>query len=156
MPEHERQETFDGAAIAKALHADATAVTDPAFGKGQHFQVERDKTFLSLDTFPEAGVSRITTNGARIEPFGGMPPTVEEEGVVFLQKDADHEHVSLALHPDGAITMGYQVDTGPASVAGIPRDPALRGRGLPRSRLPITTTARFALLMPALTSYSRS
>ncbi|MFD8750192.1 single-stranded DNA-binding protein [Kitasatospora sp. NPDC059577] len=124
MPEHERQANFDGAAIAKALNTDATPVSDPAFGKGQHFQVESEKTFLSLDTFPETGVSRITTKGARIELFGGLPPTVEEEGVVFLQKDADHEHASLALHPDGAITMGYQVDTGPAPVAGLPDEEA--------------------------------
>ncbi|MBP0452639.1 hypothetical protein J5Y04_24295 [Kitasatospora sp. RG8] len=120
MPEHERQANFDGAAIAKALHADATAVSDPTFGKGQHFQVQSENTFLSLDTFPETGVSRITTKGARTELFGGTVPTVEEEGVVFLHKDADHEHATVALYPDGAITIGYQVDTGPAPVAGLP------------------------------------
>ncbi|KFF96128.1 hypothetical protein IQ62_38155 [Streptomyces scabiei] len=97
-------------------------MTDPAYGEGQHFQVRSNGTFLSLDTFPERGVSRITTKGARIELFGGSLPHVEDEGIVFMQKDADHEHSTVALHPDGALTLGYQVDTGPASVAGLPDD----------------------------------
>ncbi|MCX4820238.1 hypothetical protein OG883_10025 [Streptomyces sp. NBC_01142] len=77
--------TFDEQAVAKALGTKAQEVTDPAYGQGQHFQVRSDKIFLSLDTFPEAGVSRITTKGARIELFGGSLPTVEDEGVVFLR-----------------------------------------------------------------------
>ncbi|MEU0214334.1 single-stranded DNA-binding protein [Streptomyces sp. NPDC006265] len=97
-------------------------MTDPAYGEGQHFQVRSDNAFLSLDTFPEAGVSRITTMGARIELFGGTLPTVEDEGIVFMRKDAEHEHSTVALHPDGALTLGYQVDTGPASVPGLPDD----------------------------------
>ncbi|WP_327727125.1 hypothetical protein OG250_07390 [Streptomyces sp. NBC_00487] len=114
--------TFDGQAVAKALGTKAQEVTDPAFGQGQHFQVRSDEAFLSLDTFPESGVSRITTKGARIELFGGSLPTVEDEGIVFLQKDADHEHSTVALHSDGALTLGYQVDTGPTSVPGLPDD----------------------------------
>ncbi|MFJ9868074.1 single-stranded DNA-binding protein [Streptomyces sp. NPDC101165] len=114
--------TFDEQAVAKALGTKAQEVTDPAYGQGQHFQVRSDKAFLSLDTFPEAGVSRITTKGARIELFGGMLPAVEDEGIVFLQKDSDHEHSTVALHSDGALTLGYQVDTGPTSVAGLPDD----------------------------------
>jgi len=114
--------TFDGQAVAKALGTEASPVTDPAYGDGQHFQVRSDKTFLSLDTFPESGVSRITTKGARIELFGGSLPTVEEEGVVFLRKDAQQEHSSVVLHPDGGVTVGYMVDTGPAPIAGLPDD----------------------------------
>ncbi|MEV0170673.1 hypothetical protein AB0I00_06035 [Streptomyces sp. NPDC050803] len=114
--------TFDGQAVAKALGTKAQEVTDPAYGDGQHFQVRSDKAFLSLDTFPAAGVSRITTKGARIELFGGMLPAVEDEGIVFMQKDQDHEHSTVALHPDGALTLGYQVDTGPLSVPGLPED----------------------------------
>ncbi|MFH0521838.1 single-stranded DNA-binding protein [Streptomyces sp. M41] len=114
--------TFDQEAVAKALGTKAQEVTDPAYGEGQHFQVRSDKAFLSLDTFPEVGVSRITTKSARIELFGGSLPQVEDEGVVFLQKNQDHEHSTVALHPDGALTLGYQVDTGPASVAGLPDD----------------------------------
>ncbi|MEU9573729.1 single-stranded DNA-binding protein [Streptomyces massasporeus] len=114
--------TFDEQAVAKALGTKAQEVTDPAYGDGQHFQVRSDKAFLSLDTFPEAGVSRITTKGARIELFGGMLPAVEDEGIVFMKKDADHEHSTVALHPDGALTLGYQVDTGPVSVSGLPDD----------------------------------
>lgn len=112
--------TFDEQAVAKALGTKAQEVTDPAYGAGQHFQVSSDKAFLSLDTFPEAGVSRITTKSARIELFGGSLPHVEDEGIVFLQKDQEHEHSTVALHPDGALTLGYQVDTGPVSVAGLP------------------------------------
>ncbi|MEE4595781.1 single-stranded DNA-binding protein [Streptomyces sp. DSM 41524] len=119
MAERE-QHTFDKTAVAKALGAQASPVTDPAFGEGQRFQVRSDKAFLSLDTFPESGVSRITTKGARIELFGSSLPTVEDEGIVFMQKDADHEHSTVALHPDGALTFGYQVDTGPAEVPGLP------------------------------------
>ncbi|MHB9857744.1 hypothetical protein [Streptomyces sp. YIM S03343] len=114
--------TFDQQAVAKALGTKAQKVTDPAYGDGQHFQVRSDKAFLSLDTFPEAGVSRITTKGARIELFGGSLPHVEDEGIVFMQKDQDHEHSTVALHPDGALTLGYQVDTGPVSVSGLPQD----------------------------------
>lgn len=113
---------FDGEAVAKALGTKPQEVTDPAYGDGQHFQVQSDKAFLSLDTFPEAGVSRITTKGARIELFGGSLPHVEDEGIVFLQKDAEYEHSTVALHPDGALTLGYQVDTGPVSVPGLPGD----------------------------------
>ncbi|MFD6941283.1 single-stranded DNA-binding protein, partial [Streptomyces goshikiensis] len=80
------------------------------------------KRGLSLDTFPESGVSRITTKSARIELFGGMLPQVEDEGIVFFKKDSDHEHSTVAVHPDGAMTLGYQVDTGPASVPGLPQD----------------------------------
>ncbi|MFD8644358.1 hypothetical protein ACFV14_29120 [Streptomyces zaomyceticus] len=80
----------------------------------------RHKAFLSLDTFPEAGVSRITTKGARIELFGATPPAVEDDGIVLLQKDQEHEHSTVALHSDGALTLGYQVNTGPASAAGLP------------------------------------
>ncbi|MFE5295898.1 single-stranded DNA-binding protein [Streptomyces sp. NPDC056632] len=116
--------TFDEQAVAKALGTKAQEVTDPAYGEGQHFQVSSDKVFLSLDTFPEAGVSRITTKGARIELFGATPPAVEDEGIVFLQKDQEHEHSTVALHPDGALTLGYQVDTGPVSVSGLPDDVA--------------------------------
>lgn len=114
--------TFDEQAVAKALGTEASPVTDPAYGDGQHFQVRSDKAFLSLDTFPEAGVSRITTKGARIELFGSSLPTVEDEGIVFLQKDQEHEHSTVALHSDGALTLGYQVDTGPVSVPGLPED----------------------------------
>lgn len=90
--------TFDEQAVAKALGTKAQEVTDPAYGDGQHFQVRSHKAFLSLDTFPEAGVSRITTKSARIE------------------------HSTVTLHPDGALTLGYQVDTGPVSVPGLPED----------------------------------
>ncbi|WP_405789496.1 single-stranded DNA-binding protein [Streptomyces sp. NBC_01367] len=114
--------TFDGEAVAKALGTKAQEVTDPAYGEGQHFQVRSDKAFLSLDAFPEAGVSRITTKSARIELFGGSLPHVEDEGIVFMQKDEEHEHSTVALHPDGALTLGYQVDTGPVSVPGLPED----------------------------------
>jgi len=114
--------TFDGQAVAKALGTNAQEVTDPAYGEGQHFQVRSDKAFLSLDTFPAAGVSRITTKGARIELFGDMVPHVEDEEIVFLRKDSDHEHASMALHPDGGLTFGYQVDAGPVAVEGLPQD----------------------------------
>ncbi|MFD9604226.1 single-stranded DNA-binding protein [Streptomyces sp. NPDC059970] len=114
--------TFDGEAVAKALGTKAQEVTDPAYGQGQHFQVKSDKNFLSLDTFPESGVSRITTKSARIELFGGTLPKVEDEGIVFLQKDSDHEHSTVSLHPDGALTLGYQVDAGPAVIDGLPDD----------------------------------
>ncbi|MFD3472883.1 single-stranded DNA-binding protein [Streptomyces sp. NPDC058682] len=117
-----KQYRFDEQAVAKALGTKAQEVTDPAYGDGQHFQVRSDKAFLSLDAFPEAGVSRITTKSARIELFGGSLPHVEDEGIVFMQKDEGHEHSTVALHPDGALTLGYQVDTGPVSVPGLPED----------------------------------
>ncbi|MGW2954816.1 single-stranded DNA-binding protein [Streptomyces eurythermus] len=113
---------FDEQAVARALGTTPQEVTDPAYGQGRHFQVQTDKTFLSLDAFPERGVSRITTKTARIELFGGMLPKVEDEGIVFLQKDSDHEHSTVSLHPDGALTLGYQVDAGPTSIAGLPDD----------------------------------
>ncbi|WP_406185883.1 DUF6879 family protein [Streptomyces sp. NBC_01006] len=103
---------FDGEAVAKALGTNAQDVTDPAYGQGQHFQVQSDSTFLSLDTFPESGVSRITTKGARIELFGGMLPRVEDEGIVFLQKDSDHEHSTVSLSPDGLVNMRRQTGAG--------------------------------------------
>ncbi|WP_328549662.1 single-stranded DNA-binding protein [Streptomyces sp. NBC_00366] len=54
--------------------------------------------------------------------FGDMLPRVEDEGIVFLRKDSDHEHASMALHPDGGLTFGYQVDAGPVAVDGLPQD----------------------------------
>ncbi|WP_330286323.1 single-stranded DNA-binding protein [Streptomyces sp. NBC_00576] len=114
--------TFDTQAVAKALGTQAQAVTDPAYGEGQHFQVRSNGTFLSLDTFPERGVSRITTKGARIELFGDMLPHVEDEGIVFMQKDQEHEHSTATIHPDGGLTFGYQVDAGPVAVDGLPQD----------------------------------
>ncbi|GHB60574.1 hypothetical protein GCM10010347_33280 [Streptomyces cirratus] len=124
MTEREQQQyTFNKTVVAKALGTHAQDVTDPAYGDGHHFQVRSNDTFLSLDTFPESGVSRITTKGARIELFGGAVPTVgEDEGIVFLNRDSEHEHSTVALHPDGALTLGYQVDTGPAKVSGLPQD----------------------------------
>jgi hypothetical protein len=117
----ERQpKQFDETAVAKALRADSSKLADPAFGEGWHFQVNGSRSPLSLDTFPESGVSRITTKGARIELFGGMLPQVEDEGIVFLQKDSDHEHSTVSLSPNGSLTMGYQVDAGPVSVLGLP------------------------------------
>ncbi|MBT2451268.1 single-stranded DNA-binding protein [Streptomyces sp. ISL-43] len=118
--EPEQAKNFDAPAVAKALGTQAQEVTDPAYGDGQHFQVRSNGSFLSLDTFPQSGVSRITTKSARIELFGGMLPRVEDEGIVFLQKDSDHEHSTVSLSPDGGMTMGYQVDTGPVSVPGLP------------------------------------
>ncbi|KPI16181.1 single-strand binding protein/Primosomal replication protein n [Actinobacteria bacterium OV450] len=121
MTERGRQ-AFDREAVAKALGTKPQEVNDPAYGAGQHFQIQTDKAFLSLDAFPESGVSRITTRGARIELFGGILPQVEDEGIVFIQKDADHEHSTVSLHPDGALTLGYQVDAGPVAVDGLPND----------------------------------
>lgn len=121
MAEREHQpQKFDRQAVAQALDAASSPLVDPAFGDGWHFQLNGDRPPLSLDTFPGSGVSRITTRGARIELFGSTLPTVEDEGIVFLQKDSEHEHTTVALHPDGALTLGYQVDTGPAPVAGLP------------------------------------
>ncbi|MFD9978179.1 single-stranded DNA-binding protein [Streptomyces sp. NPDC059017] len=117
----QRGPAFDGEAVAKALGTKPQEVTDPAYGDGQHFQVQTDKNYLSLDTFPQSGVSRITTKGARIELFGGVLPRVEDEGIVFLQKDSEHEHSTVSLHPDGGLTFGYQVDAGPAA-ASLPDD----------------------------------
>ncbi|MEU2869722.1 single-stranded DNA-binding protein [Streptomyces olivoreticuli] len=117
----ERQpNTFDQAAVAKALKTESSKLADPAFGDGWHFQVNGNKDPLSLDTFPDSGVSRITTKGARIELFGGSLPTVEEEGVVFLHKDDKREHSSVTLHPDGGLTLGYMIDAGPVKVSDLP------------------------------------
>ncbi|MFF7080126.1 single-stranded DNA-binding protein [Streptomyces lavendulae] len=121
MTERGRQ-VFDGEAVAKALGTKPQEVNDPAYGAGQHFQVQTETNYLSLDTFPESGVSRITTKAARIELFGGTLPQVEDEGLVFIQKDADHEHSTVSLHPDGGLTLGYQVDAGPAAVDDLPND----------------------------------
>ncbi|MFC9883124.1 single-stranded DNA-binding protein [Streptomyces libani] len=120
MPAERQPHTFDQAAVAKALRAKSSKLADPAYGQGWHFQVNGSREPLSLDTFPESGVSRITTKGARIELFGGSLPTVEDEGVVFLRKDAEREHSSVTLHPDGALTLGYMIDAGPVEVSGLP------------------------------------
>ncbi|MFD9030116.1 single-stranded DNA-binding protein [Streptomyces sp. NPDC059567] len=118
MKERGRQ-AFDEAAVAKALGTKAQEVTDPAYGDGQHFQVTSDSTFLSLDAFPESGVSRITTKGARIELFGGVLPRVEDEDIV-LRKDSELEHSVVALHPDGGMTFGYQVEAGQDGSTDVP------------------------------------
>ncbi|MFE3881731.1 hypothetical protein ACFXPQ_02195 [Streptomyces lydicus] len=120
MAAERQSNTFGQAAVAKALRAESSKLTDPAYGQGWHFQVNGSREPLSLDTFPESGVSRITTQGARIELFGGSLPMVEDEGLVFLRKDAEREHSSVTLHPDGALTLGYMVDTGPTEVSGLP------------------------------------
>ncbi|MEU5301761.1 single-stranded DNA-binding protein [Streptomyces noursei] len=115
----ERQpNTFDQAAVAKALGAEPSIFADPAYGQGWHFQVNGTREPLSLDTFPESGVSRITTKNTRIELFGGSLPMVEGVGIVFLRKDSDREHSSLTLHPDGGLTL--MIDPGATETHGQP------------------------------------
>lgn len=122
MAEREQQQAkhFDAPGVAKALGAESSALADPAYGHGWHFQVNGTRAPLSLDTFPETGFSRITTQGARIELFDGGMPTVEDEGIVFLKKDSKLEHGTVTLHPNGGVSVGYLVDAGPVKIPGLP------------------------------------
>ncbi|MGA5823422.1 single-stranded DNA-binding protein [Kitasatospora sp. NPDC094028] len=162
MAEREPQ-TFDQAAIAKTLGAESLPVADPAFGKGWHFQVNDEETPLSLETFPDAGVTRIATKTARVELFDASTPVVEEEGIVYLRSRSAHDRTSVTLHPNGIVTLGLMVEETP-----LPFDPqepeeAIRYYAAEVDREdttppgpPSVTTAEDAVMAPAAQKPART
>src|SRR3954453_13419413 len=92
---------FDPQAAAQALGAEARQTRDVAHGDGQAF----DLTDAVLEVYPDAGVTRATTQDARVELFRVPRYTVRDERVIFelgdgarsrLQTRADGK---VAFHP---------------------------------------------------------
>lgn len=107
---------FDEEKIAKALKTNAESIVDPALGKGWHFQAqnkEMEKLGLSIDVFPESGVTRLTTSSVRGEIFNQPLPYLEGEEIVLSGQGKRDGEADFALNPhDGSVAFTYLVHPG--------------------------------------------
>jgi Single-strand binding protein family len=90
---------FDPQAAAEALGAEARQTRDVAHGDGQAF----DLTDAVLEVYPDAGVTRATTQDARVELFRVPRYEVREQHVVFEQ-GAEDTRTRLTVGGDGKVS----------------------------------------------------
>src|SRR3954451_12341199 len=91
---------FDPQAAAEALGAEARQTRDVAHGDGQAF----DLTDAVLEVYPDAGVTRATTQDARVELFRAPPSAVRDVRVIFeLVKQEDRTR--LQPRADGKVAL---------------------------------------------------
>lgn len=95
---------FDTTALSDALHTDPRDTLDLAFGPGKRYDLAGKQS--SLEVFPEAHMSRITTPTSRLELFGSPMPQVIDGNVVF-SRETGHEDTSLSVSPEGIVVFGY-------------------------------------------------
>src|SRR3954447_8345340 len=91
---------FDPQAAAEALGAEARQTRDVAHGDGQAF----DLTDAVLEVYPDAGVTRGTTQDARVELFRVPRYEVREQHVVFEQGTKDLR-TRLTIGSDGRMSL---------------------------------------------------
>src|SRR5215218_5005650 len=81
---------FDAAAVGETLGAKARKTRDVAFGDGEALTVGKDEA-TTVEVYPDAMVTRVTTERARIELFGVPSYTVVNERLVFTHGPEDNE-----------------------------------------------------------------
>src|SRR5919205_3972223 len=91
---------FDPQAAGQALGADARSTRDVAHGDGQAF----DLTDAVLEVYPDAGVTRATTQDARVELFRVPRYELRETQVVFEQ-GAEDTRTRLIVSGDGRVSL---------------------------------------------------
>src|SRR3954452_9857238 len=109
---------FDPQAAAQALGAEARQTRDVAHGDGQAF----DLTDAVLEIYPEAGVTRATTQDARVELFRVPRYEVREQHVVFEQGTED-ARTRLTVSGDGKVSYRPVLRvTETSQISGTPTD----------------------------------
>src|SRR3954471_20841465 len=91
---------FDPQAAAQALGAEARQTRDVAHGDGQAF----DLTDAVLEVYPDAGVTRATTQDARVELFRVPRYEVRDQHIVFEQ-GAEDLRTRLTVSGDGKVSL---------------------------------------------------
>src|SRR4051794_1203600 len=91
---------FDPQAAARALGAKARQTRDVAHGDGQAF----DLTDAVLEVYPDAGVTRATTQNARVELFRVPCYTLREQRVIFELGD-EEDRSRLQVRADGKVAF---------------------------------------------------
>src|SRR5687768_3760703 len=87
---------FDATTAGQALGAEPRSTRDVAHGAGEALDVG-DTT---LEVYPDAGVTRVTTPDARVELFRVPRYTVREQRVTF-ELGADGDRSRLQVRADG-------------------------------------------------------
>src|SRR3954452_2590211 len=106
---------FDPQAAAQALGAEARQTRDVAHGDGQAFNLQD----AVLEVYPEAGVTRATTQDARVELFRVPRYEVREQHIVFEQGTEDRTRLTVSgdgkvsLRPVLRATEAYRTDGNP-------------------------------------------
>src|SRR3954466_13458728 len=91
---------FDPEAAGQALGAQPRTTRDVAHGDGQAF----DLTDAALEVYPDARVTRATTQDARVELFRVPRYEVRAEHVVFEQGTEDLR-TRLTIGSDGRMSL---------------------------------------------------
>src|SRR3954453_1250664 len=91
---------FDPEATGQALGAEPRTTRDIAHGDGQAF----DLTDAMLEVYPEAGVTRATTQDARVELFRVPRYTVRDERVIF-ELGNEEDRTRLQIRADGKVAF---------------------------------------------------
>src|SRR3954454_17967328 len=91
---------FDAEAAGQALGAEPRSTRDVAHGNGQAY----DLSDAVLEVYPNAGVTRATTQDARVELFRVPRYEVRAEHVVFEQGTEDLR-TRLTIGSDGRMSL---------------------------------------------------
>src|SRR3954471_5936998 len=109
---------FDAQAAGQALNAEPRTMRDVAHGDGQAF----DLTDAVLEVYPDAGVTRATTQDARVELFRVPRYEVREQHVVFEQ-GAEDTRTRLTVGGDGKVSYSPVLRvTETSQTSGTPTD----------------------------------
>jgi hypothetical protein len=111
---------FDAAVVGQALGAEPRVTRDVAHGDGEALDVGE----TTLEVYPTAGVTRVTTPDARIELYRVPSYAVTGERVVFEQGDQD-DRSRLLVRDDGKVSFYPVLRATESSRTG---DTALSGR----------------------------
>src|SRR3954466_3773211 len=90
---------FDAAAAGQALGAEPRSTRDVAHGDGQAFNL----TDAVLEVYPDAGVTRATTQDGRVELFRVPRYELREAQIVFEQGPEDKRR-RLTVSGDGKVS----------------------------------------------------
>ena len=90
---------FDAEAVGEVLGTHARKTRDVAFGDGEALTLGKDET-TTVEVYPDAMVTRVTTERARIELFGVPGYTVTNDRLVFVHGPESDES-RLLVRGDG-------------------------------------------------------
>jgi Single-strand binding protein family len=135
MTEHEHNGApLDDQPLAETLGTRSATVRDVAYGEGVQYSIGRGDA--RLEVFPRTGVTRLTSQDVRVEPFGSKVTDVSPGGVEFSRTQPGQD-ASLTVVPDGGIVFTL--------VAGGERRPPVASESdesLTTPRSPATTSVR--------------